>query len=308
MEKREFKFLSKDGKTQIHAIEWVPDDEVKAVLQICHGMVEYIDRYDEFACFLAERGIYITGHDHLGHGNSVSSKEEHGYFPEKNGNQCVIGDIHTLRNLTKKKYPDVPYFMLGHSMGSFLLRQYLTMQGKGLSGAIIMGTGLQPMAILKAGQAVCKTIAKVKGWKHRSKLVDNMAFGSYNKKFEPAKTGKDWITSDEEHLMKYVSDPFCSYVFTVAGYYQMFEGMKSIATPAAAGLVPKNLPVFFVAGAQDPVGEFGKGVEKVFEQFKDAGILDVQMKLYENDRHEILNEKDRGLVYEDLYAWIEKRK
>ena len=307
MERRDLEFLSKDMRTRIHAVEWIPDQEVKAVLQICHGMIEHIARYDDFARFLTSKGVLVTGHDHLGHGNSVSCDAEYGYFPEKNGNQCVIGDIHTLRTLTKKKYPDVPYFMLGHSMGSFLLRQYMTLHGEGLAGAIVMGTGHQPMAILTAGQAVCKSIGRMKGWKHRSKLVDDMAFGSYNKKFEPAKTSKDWLTSDEELLDMNLRDPRCNFMFTVGGYYQMFEGMKAIATPAAAGLVPKKLPVYFVAGKEDPVGEFGKSVQKIYQQFVDAGVLDVQIKLYENDRHEILNEKDRAAVYEDMYAWIEAR-
>ena len=210
MERRDFEFLSKDMRTRIHAVEWIPDQEVKAVLQICHGMIEHIARYDDFARFLTSKGVLVTGHDHLGHGNSVSCDAEYGYFPEKNGNQCVIGDIHTLRTLTKKKYPDVPYFMLGHSMGSFLLRQYMTLHGEGLAGAIVMGTGHQPMAILTAGQAVCKSIGRMKGWKHRSKLVDDMAFGSYNKKFEPAKTSKDWLTSDEELLDMICAEPLWS--------------------------------------------------------------------------------------------------
>ena len=162
MEKREFTYPSKDGKTQIHAIEWIPEQEVKAVLQICHGMVEYIDRYHEFASYLAERGIYVTGHDHLGHGQSVNSEEEYGYFPQPDGNKCVALDIHNLRKITMEKYPDVPYFMLGHSMGSFLLRQYLTMFSKGLAGAVIMGTGHQPRMILSAGQMVCKLTALFK--------------------------------------------------------------------------------------------------------------------------------------------------
>ena len=136
----EFYFPSKDGNTEIHTIEWKPEKEVKAVLQICHGMVEYIGRYDEFAQFLCDKGYYVVGNDHLGHGKSVQAKSEYGFFNEKYGNVCVLGDIHTLRQRTEKKYPDVPYFMMGHSMGSSLLRQYIQMYGKGLDGAVLMGT------------------------------------------------------------------------------------------------------------------------------------------------------------------------
>lgn len=306
MKKNEFQFLSNDSRTRIHAIEWVPEGEVRAVLQMCHGMVEYIDRYDAFATYLAERGYYVVGHDHLGHGQSIQSKEHYGYFHETHGNQYVIGDIHRLRTMTQKKYPDVPYFMMGHSMGSFLLRQYITMKGEGLAGAVVMGTGYQPLAVLQAGQQACKMIAKVKGWKYRSEFVNNLSFGSFNKKFEPAETPKDWVTSDKEIRDAYEKDPLTSFTFTVNGYYHMFEGMKVLETKGSVEKIPVDLPVFFVAGQDDPVGNFGKGVARIYKKYKDAGIKKVDMKLYPGDRHEILNETDRAQVYEDLYCWFEE--
>lgn len=308
MIKKEFTYPSTDGRTKIHAISWIPDIEVKAVLQICHGMVEYIDRYHEFATYLADKGICVVGHDHLGHGMSVNNPEEYGYFPQPDGNKLVVGDIHKLRQMTEEKYPDVPYFMLGHSMGSFLLRQYLTMHSKGLAGAVIMGTGHQPKFILQAGQMVCKLIAMSKGWKYRSQLVNNLSFGSYNKKFEPAETPKDWITSYKPIRDIYVCDPLTSFTFTVGGYYQMFEGMKVLDTKGSVNKIRKDLPIFFVAGADDPVGEFGKGVRKIYEKYKASGIKDVRIKLYEQDRHEILNETDREQVYGDLYLWFEEKR
>ena len=154
--KHEFYYTSRDSVTKIHAIEWIPDGEVKGILQICHGMVEYIDRYDEFAKFMSGHGYYVVGHDHLGHGKSIQTEADLGYFDERKGNQYVIGDIYQLQEMTKKKYPDVPYFMLGHSMGSFLLRQYLTMYAGGLSGAVIMGTGYRLRSVpeeLSAGSS-----------------------------------------------------------------------------------------------------------------------------------------------------------
>ena len=303
--KQEFYYPSRDGKTQIHAIEWIPEGEMKGVLQICHGMVEYINRYDEFAEFMAGHGYYVTGHDHLGHGKSIQTEEDLGYFNEIRGNQYVIGDIHKLRELTMKKHPGVPYYMLGHSMGSFLLREYLTMYGTGLAGAIIMGTGYQGALVLNAGQLVCKVIAVFKGWKYRSKFVDNLSFGSYNKKFEPAETTKDWITSDKERKKKYVDDPLCSYMFTLGAYYQMFEGMKVLTRKDSIARIQKELPILFVSGEDDPVGAFGKGVIKVYEKYKSAGIHNLSIHLYKGDRHEILNEVNRKDVYEDLRRWIE---
>lgn len=306
MEKCEFYYPSQDKVTQIHGIEWKPSGEPKAVLQICHGMVEYIDRYKGFAKFLNERGIYVVGHDHLGHGESVVSDDKHGYFHETRGNEYVIADIHELRRKVREEYPDIPYFIMGHSMGSFLVRQYMKEHGEGITGAIIMGTGHQPAALLAAGKMLCKMIAGVKGWEYRSKFINNMAFGSYNKKFEPARTSKDWLTKDTEIVDAYIKDPWCSFMFTVNAYYHMFCGMQTLSKKDHIEHFPKDVPVFFVAGKDDPVGNFGKSVDKIYEKYRRMGIKDVSIKLYEGDRHEILNETDREQVYEDLYEWIIK--
>ena len=255
----EFYFPSKDGNTEIHTIEWKPEGEVKAVLQLSHGMVEYIKRYDEFAEFMCSHGYYVVGNDHLGHGKSVQSKSEYGFFNEKYGNACVIGDMHTLRQRTMKKYPDVPYFMLGHSMGSSLLRQYVQMYGNGLAGAMFIGVVAdQQRATLQFGRRLCRTLAMFRGWHYKSKLVDGMAVGAYNRKFKNPKTRADWVTSDEEHLEKYISDPLCSFVFTVNAYYSMFTGMLIMEKKESIYMIPKQLPILFAAGAEDPVGGFGK--------------------------------------------------
>ena len=302
----EFYFPSKDGNTEIHTIEWKPDKEVKAVLQICHGMVEYIERYDEFAQFLCDKGYYVVGNDHLGHGKSVQAKSEYGFFNEKYGNVCVLGDIHTLRQRTAKKHPDVPYFMLGHSMGSSLLRQYIEMYGNGLAGVVLMGTVEDhSKAALLFGKRLCRIMAAFRGWHYRSKLVDDLAIGGYNKKFKPARTQADWITSDYERLEKYATDPLCTFRFTVNAYYNMFLGMINMQRKESVYMIPKGLPVLFVSGAEDPVGGFGKGVRKIYEKYRAAGIQDVALRLYTGDRHEILNEIDRQQVYEDLLGWFE---
>ena len=304
----EFYFPSKDGNTEIHTIEWKPEGKVRAVLQICHGMVEYIKRYDEFAQFLCEKGFYVVGNDHLGHGKSVQSKSEYGFFEKKYGNACVLGDIHTLRQRTVKKYPETPYFMLGHSMGSSLLRQYIQMYGNGLSGVVLMGvvTDHRRSSLLFVKQ-LCRLMAAVRGWHYRSRMVDDLVTGSFNKKFKPSVTRADWITSDKEHLDAYVTDPLCSFMFTVNAYYSMMAGMLGMQKKENISMIPKSLPVLFVSGAEDPVGNFGKGVRKVCEIYKSAGLRDVSLKLYEGDRHEILNETNREQVYQELYEWFEEK-
>ena len=303
--KQEFRFLSQDKKTQIHAIEWIPQGQVKAIVQLCHGMVEYIDRYHDFATFLAQNGYYVVGHDHLGHGQSVTSSDRLGYFHKSKGNEYVIGDMHQLRVRTEKKFPNTPYFMMGHSMGSFLVRQYIGMYGFGLSGAIIMGTGDQPNVILGAGKMLCKLTAFFRGWKYRSSLIDGMAAGGYNKAFEKETDGSNWLSRNPENVRKYRNDLHCGYMFTVNAYYHMFSGMMKMNRQEKSGQIPKRLPILFVAGKEDPVGNFGKGVESVYRRYKQNGIADVMIRLYENDRHEILNELDRDKVFQDILKWLD---
>ncbi len=306
--KTHFKYLSQDKQTQIHAIAWAPEGDPVAVLQICHGMVEYIDRYDPFATFLTQHGYYVVGNDHLGHGESVTSDDKHGYFAHPNGNECVIGDINILRKMTAEKYPNVPYYILGHSMGSFLLRQYIESYGTGLAGVIISGTGSQPNGTLAMGKMLCRMTAAFRGWDYRSKMIDNMAFGSYNKQFEPARTSADWLTKDEAVVDAYLNHPWCTFKFTVNGYYNLFAAIQAAQDPKLIAQIPKGLPMLVVSGACDPVGANGKGVTTAYESYKNAGITDVSMKLYDNDRHEILNEIDRDVVWADLLVWLEEHR
>lgn len=299
--RNQFYIQSKDGITQIHVMEWIPDSKIRAILQIAHGMVEHIERYDEFATYLSEQGIYVVGHSHLGHGKSVTGKDKLGYFHAPNGNACVIGDIHELRQITQKKYPDIPYYMLGHSMGSFLLRQYLGLYSSDLAGAIIMGTGNQSEIALAGGKCVCKVLAAFKGWEYRSDFVNSLVIGGYEKKM-----GKAWLTKNTEKAAQYANDPLCGFVFTLNGFYHMFDGMAKMNKQEKAGNIPKVLPIVFVAGSEDPVGNNGKGVEAVYQRYLEKGAKNVSLKLYEGDRHEILNELDRVTVYKDILSWMER--
>ncbi len=305
--KQEFYYPSKDGRTQIHAVEWVPEGPVRGVLQIAHGMVEFIERYDRFASFLTDHGFYVTGNDHLGHGKSVTGESQYGYFAKHDGNLCVVGDMQQLREDTRKKYPDLPYFLLGHSMGSFLARQFIEIYGKGLSGAIVMGTAWQPFSTLGAAIGLTAFLQKSKGGSYRSAAVNNMALGSYNAAFEPGRTKNDWLTRDEAIVDAYVANPLNQFVFTVNGYNNLFRGLLFAERRKNLDRIPKDLPILVVSGEKDPVGDFGKGPRTVAESFRAAGISDVTLKLYPDDRHEILNELDRDTVYQDLLDWIEAR-
>ncbi len=305
--KREFYYPSKDRLTQIHAIEWIPETEVRGILQIAHGMVEFIDRYDRFANFMASQGFYVVGNDHLGHGKSVRDEAQYGYFAKHDGNFCVLGDMQQLREDSRKKYPGVPYFLLGHSMGSFLARQFIEKFGEGLSGAIIMGTGYQPVATLDLGIALTSVFQQARGGHYRSTTINNMALGSYNASFEPARTKNDWLTKDEAIVDAYEANPLNQFVFTVNGYYNLFRGMRYAQRQVNLDKIPKTLPILVVSGQNDPVGNFGKGPETVAQSYRQTGIRDVTLKLFPDDRHEILNEFDKEAVDRFLLNWIEER-
>ncbi|MBQ1407175.1 MAG: alpha/beta hydrolase [Eubacterium sp.] len=307
MIKQNFYYPSADGATRIHAICWIPDGKPKAILQIIHGMVEFIDRYDEFARYLVSHGYLVCGEDHLGHGESVISEDRHGFFG-KNGNAWVIADIHKLREIMTEKYPDAQYLMLGHSMGSFLVRQYITEENceyaKGLSGVVVMGTGWQPNAVLKLG----RWIAKMNGLEQvgkRSKLIDYMSFGSYLKKIPNPRTISDWLTKDNDIVDQYVANPWCQFHFTPNGYYHMFSGMIKAHDINRMKNLPEGMPLLLTSGAEDPVGNWGKGVQKAYMVYLENTKCAVDIRLYEDDRHEILNETDRAEVFNDLRLFFD---
>lgn len=303
-QKEDFYFKSASGTTDIHAVRYIPHGKIKAILQISHGMVEYIERYEAFALFLNSKGILVTGNDHLGHGKSINSKDDLGYFAKEDGNRAVLYDLYQLTQITKEKYPDIPYFLLGHSMGSFYARQYIAEFGQELDGAIIMGTGGHSFALVQLGRLLTSLVALFKGWRYRCGFINNIAFGSYNKHFKPARTSKDWLSKDTAIVDKYVADEYCNFIFTVNAYYNMFTGISRLYNKNLLSHMPKNLPVFFVSGENDPVGNYGKGVLKAADTIKKVGMKNVKIKLYPADRHEILNETDREQVYNDLYRWM----
>ena len=303
-----FSFPSADGRTMIDAVKWIPEDgKYHAILQITHGMVEYIDRYKHFAEYLNENGYLVVGHSHLGHGASVVSKEDWGYFADKDSPNVLINDMHTLRTMIQSENEGVPYFMLGHSMGSYLLRRYLTVYNDNLRGAIIMGTGCVEDNLSKPGQMLCSVMAKFLGWRHRSKLVNSLAFGGPYKKFDMDGTNPEnnWLTRDVEVVKYYYGEPRCRFLFTLNGYHMLMNTVHYDNQPENIKKTPAKLPIFIVSGQDDPVGDLGAGVKKVYYKYDEAGMRDITYKLYENARHEILNELNKDEVFEDIRSWME---
>ena len=311
MKREDREFLSGDGKTMIHVRYWVPDGEPKGILQLVHGMAEFIERYDEYAAWMAERDWLVVGHDHLGHGDSVRTVEDYGYFGE-NGLDVLLKDIDFVRQSVQAQYPGVPHFLLGHSMGSFLVRDYAVLEGTNgepmashLTGLIVMGTGYQPAPMLFLGSLTARALMKLRGDRHRSKFLNKLVFGSYNRHFKPSRTPYDWLTREEAIVDFYVKEKRCGFIFTVSAYETLFSAIHDAQDTKAMKRIPKNFPIFFVSGAKDPVGGFGEGVRNCLVSYVEHSEALLDIKLYEEDRHEILQEKNREEVFRDLRAWME---
>ncbi|MBR2053376.1 MAG: lysophospholipase [Clostridia bacterium] len=277
---------------------WTCEGKPKAVVQILHGMAEHIGRYERMAKALNEKGFVVVGRDHRGHGKDAVRL---GYFAEKDGWQRILQDAHDLMNQTKKAYPHTPYFLLGHSMGSFLAREFALQFSDELDGLILSGTGYYPKALTVAGKTVASLVRKTKP----SKLVDKMAFSGNNKPFAPARTPFDWLSRDEKEVDKYVADPLCGFMFTGKAYADFFGGLCALTDEKRLAGMKKDLPVYFLSGDHDPVGQMGEGVKKVADDFRKAGMQDVTVKLYPDARHELFNETNRDEVDVDLSAWLE---
>lgn len=308
MIKKEFYFDSRDGKSKIHAVRWTPDsrDSVVCVVQVVHGMAEYAERYEEFAGFMTDRGIVVTGEDHLGHGKSVGEKGTYGYFCEQDPATVLVRDVHRLKKMTQELYPDVPYVILGHSMGSFITRNYMFRYGTGIAAAVVMGTGMQSMAVLRLSKAVARIQKIFCGSHHVSRLIDKFAFGSYNRRIENARTPFDWLSRDAGRVDRYIADPMCGFVFTVNGFSALFELISRLYRRENLEQIPGNLPVYMVSGTGDPVGGYGKGVQRAYDSLKEAGLENVELKLYEGGRHELMNETNRVEIMQGIYEWLER--
>ena len=302
----EFTFLSTDGKTQLHGMRWEPEGgSVRAVLQICHGVAEHIARYDAFARYLNGLGIAVVGHDHLGHGLSLPEGGTPVYFGAGNTWNTVVDDIYVLHQRIRLWYPDVPLCIMGHSMGSFLTRTYLIRYPGTVKAAVIMGTGWQPKAVIAGGMAVAKAVGAVVGENGTSDLVTNLAFGAYNKLFAPNRTSCDWLSADEGNVDAYMADPLCGADATVGLFRQMLSGIRFNQKLSNLRQMDPRIPVLFVAGEKDPVGDCGNGVRRTYQEFRRAGVQDCTLKLYPGLRHGILNEKaQQQQIFEDIGQWL----
>lgn len=306
VEQKQFNFDSADGISSVYAQVW-EDQEAKPrfILQISHGMCEYVERYDGFARFICAHGGVVCGNDHLGHGHTKGKSGAFGYFAKKDGEKLVVEDVHKMTLLAKERYPGLPLFLLGHSMGSLLARAYSVLYGEELAGAVYMGTsGANPLT------GLVRFLARVGMLFGRAQkpatLLSHLAFSKYNDKVEKVRTENDWLTRDETIVDRYNADPWCTFKFTDRAAYDFANLVDSVSGAEWAQKLPGDLPYLLVSGEMDPVGDYGKGVEEVFQWMKQAGIGDVRMKLYEGARHELLNEINKEEVSRELLEWVEE--
>ncbi len=301
---RDITFPSSDGKNTIHAELFIPsDNNIKGVVQISHGMMDYIGRYQGMADALCKAGFAIAGNDHLGHGDSVATPDDYGFFASKGGYRYVIDDVKKMNDLIRKEIPDVPVVLLGHSMGSFIARLYALDYRDSIDGLIIHGTA-GPNPATGAGKLLVKILRAIKGERHRSKFVCSLADGGYNKGFDPAEGDGAWLTRDPSMVADRVGNPKNDFIFTLAGYEDLFNFLGNCNSSSWFRQFPKDLPTLVISGKEDPVGGFGKGVQYVYDNLAKNGA-NVELKFFEGARHELFNETNRDEVFSYLVAWLE---
>ena len=304
---RDFYYPSSTGKNQIHARICTPDGTPKAVVQIAHGIAEHIDRYEDFMRFLAENSYVAVGNDHLGHGKSAATPDELGIFAEENGWNYVIEDMRKLREKVLEQYPGLPYVFFGHSMGSFLTRTFLIKYPALYDAAILSGTGHQSAALVNGGYLAAQLLTKKNGPRSSGQTLNDIAFGSYCKRIENPRTPFDWLSRDNDTMDRYIADPLCGFICKTSLYRDMMGGLKFLTDQKNINKMNRNAPVYFMSGAEDPVGDYGKGVEKAYKAFCRAGLTDVMIRLYPGGRHEMLNEINRSEVMQDILNWLNDR-
>ena len=304
MKKSTFTLHSSDGKSTLSGFLFEPEGEERAVVQLCHGMCEYIMRYEALARHLTDAGYVVCGIDHLGHGSTAEANGEMlGYFGEKGAWNNLVEDQELERRAISERYPGLPYFLLGHSMGSFVARLYAARYGSHLQALLLSGTAGKNPAV-GAGKLLVSLITLLKGRKGTSKLLYQLTTGNYNKATEH-NTPVDWICHDEQICRRYMEDPWCRFIFTNSGFGELMQLVDRCNRPEWFAAVPKDLPVWLYAGDEDAVGDCGRGVTEVYEGLKAQGLRDVTITLYPGARHEVHNEPIKATLFRDLVAYLE---
>ncbi len=303
----EYTYPSRDGKHTIYAEIYTPKiRSAKGIVQLSHGMIDHVARYKHLAEFLTGEGYILAGNHHLGHGRSVSSSEDYGYFADEDGVKTVVKDMHTFNRYLRGAFPTLPLVVMGHSMGSFITRLYIEEYPHSIKGAIIHGTS-GPNPLLPFGRALAAIIGFFMGGRHRSRLLKSLAFGSYNNKFPKSEGDDAWLTRKIDEVADRKEDEYTNFIFTVSGYRDLFRMIRDCNRDAWFAAYPKELPTLVMSGDMDPVGAYGKGPDYVYKHLLISGCKSVEIKMYEDARHELFNETEecRATAFGDILAWLE---
>ena len=306
MQLQEFTVASTSGQRDLHVCQWTPDGAPRAVVQLTHGMCEHILRYAPLAGALTERGFAVIGHDHLGHGLTALDENDLGVFPADHPAQTMADDIRKITTLAKARFPGLPVFLLGHSMGSFLARRVCMEAPQTYRGVILMATGEVPAPVIQSAKGALRTMIRLRGANHRPVRVTQLGIARNNRQFQPIETDNDWLSSDREKLAVYNADPLCRFTFTAAGYLMLMKTLEYIQKPEHVRALSPELSILFVSGALDPIGENGRGVQRLFRRYQKE-CPDTQMKLYPGCRHQILDETISDTICADIADWVEAR-
>lgn len=302
-------YLNREREVYLFVHCWVPDNmqEVKGVVQLAHGMAEHIMRYDAFSSFLASEGFIVIGNDHRGHGRSVQSLDDWGFLAERKGFDKLTEDMHAVTQYIQSKYPDLPVFLLGHSMGSFLARRYIQFYSELLSGVLLLGTGGSQGMLGKLGLIIAKCERRRKGPRSPSSLMNKLTFGKFNNAFQPTRTSFDFLSRDTNAVDAYVQDTFCGFICSTSFYIDLLHGIELIHLPKAQRNISRKLPIILLSGDADPVGRFGDGVREAHNIYHQLGLRDLQIQLYTEARHDLLHEKNKAEVQNDILIWLDTK-
>lgn len=293
-----------DG-SEIYLRKWLPERDPRGIIQIAHGMTEHAGVYTDFIAALLKAGYGVYAHDHKGHGKTVKREEDYGHFKPNVGWNEAVSDVIFVSE-TIRKEQTCPLFLLGHSMGSFLSRRAVQLKGELYDGFLISGTGGNPGVLGSIGHKVATIEMKLRGEKTKSPMLNFLSFGNFNSHFKPNRTKFDWLSSDNSQVDKYIADPLCGFICTTSFYRELFSGVLEVNKLEEFKKTPKNLPIHIFSGDRDPVGDMGKGVKEVYENFKKCEVKDVTLRLYENGRHEMFHEVNKDEVFQDLISWLDK--
>lgn len=297
-----------DDGVDIHLKSWKDEERApKAVLQLVHGMAEHIERYSHFAKFLVEKGFIVYGNDHRGHGLTGERMGTLGFFADENGFDRVVNDLYSINRVIQTENPGIPIFLLGHSLGSFLVRRYIQCYSETIQGVILSGTRGNPGWAGKIGKLIAKIEIRTKGAKTPSPLLSLLSFGSFNKGIDKPRTEFDWLTRNDIIVDDYIQDPLCGFICSSGFFLDLFSGLEKIHDSESIKKIRKNLPILIFSGEKDPVGDNLSGVKKVVSQYKQNGLLNLETCFFENARHEMLNEINREEVYDLVLHWLIKQ-